>query len=130
MLTISYFTKEHSPMKTIGNISLSLMQQEMSGMRRLAAALPLSAHTLPGVVPDEGSLSDVSFHQIMRDALERVDSLQQSASAQRNAVSSGQSDDLIGAMLSSQQASLAFSALVQVRNKVASGVNDLMNMSV
>ncbi|WP_337037226.1 MULTISPECIES: flagellar hook-basal body complex protein FliE [Pseudescherichia] len=117
-------------MKTIGNISLSLMQQEMSGMRRLAAALPLSAHTLPGVVPDGGSLSDVSFHQIMRDALERVDSLQQSASAQRNAVSSGQSDDLIGAMLSSQQASLAFSALVQVRNKVASGVNDLMNMSV
>jgi len=33
-------------------------------------------------------------------------------------------------MLASQQASLSFSALVQVRNKVASGVNDLMNMSI
>lgn len=117
-------------MKTIGNPSLSLMQQEMRGMSRLAAASPLSAQTITSRMPEGGSLSGVSFHQIMRDVLDRVDSLQQAASAQQDAVSSGQSDDLVGAMLASQQASLSFSALVQVRNKVASGVNDLMNMSI
>ncbi|WP_336853616.1 flagellar hook-basal body complex protein FliE [Pseudescherichia vulneris] len=117
-------------MKTIGNSSLSLMQQEMSGMSRLAAASPLSAQTISSSATEGEYPSDVSFHQVMRDALDRVDSLQQAASAQQNAVSSGQSDDLVGAMLASQQASLSFSALVQVRNKVASGVNDLMNMSI
>lgn len=117
-------------MKTIGNPSLSLMQQEMRGMSRLAAASPLSSQTIANRMPEGESLSGVSFHQVMRDALDHVDSLQQTASAQQDAVSSGQSDDLVGAMLASQQASLSFSALVQVRNKVASGVNDLMNMSI
>ena len=116
-------------MRTIDSASLSLMQQEMSGMRRLAPASPLSAQTISSA-PGSESLSGVSFHQVMRDALERVDNLQQAASARQNAVSSGESDDLVGAMLASQQASLSFSALVQVRNKVASGVNDLMNMSI
>ncbi|MGG7387346.1 flagellar hook-basal body complex protein FliE, partial [Escherichia coli] len=38
--------------------------------------------------------------------------------------------DLAGAMIASQQASLSFSALVQVRNKIATGFNDLMSMSI
>lgn len=117
-------------MKTIASPSLSLLQQEMNGMRRLATASPLFAQTMTPTTPNGESSSGVSFHQVMRSALEQVDSLQQAASARQNAVSSGQSDDLVGAMLASQQASLAFSALVQVRNKVASGVNDLMNMSI
>lgn len=117
-------------MKTIDNASLSQMQQEMSEMRHLAAASPLSAQTITSGAPEGQSLPGVSFYQVMRDALEHVDSIQQAASARQNAVSSGQSDDLIGAMLASQQASLSFSALVQVRNKVATGVNDLMNMSI
>lgn len=116
-------------MKTIDSASLSLMQQEMSEMRRLATASSLSAQTISSP-PGGESLSGVSFHQVMRGALEHVDSLQQAASTRQNAVSSGESDDLVGAMLASQQASLSFSALVQVRNKVASGVNDLMNMSI
>ncbi|WP_312468153.1 MULTISPECIES: flagellar hook-basal body complex protein FliE [Pseudescherichia] len=117
-------------MNIIDNASLSLVQQEMSGVRHLAATSPLSAQTIASRAPEGESPSGVSFHQVMRDALEHVDSLQHAASAQQNAVSSGQSDDLVGAMLASQQASLSFSALVQVRNKVASGVNDLMNMSI
>ncbi len=117
-------------MKTIGHSSLSLMRQEMHEMTRLVAASPLSAQTIARNTPENAPLSGVSFHQVMRDALEHVDSLQHAASAQQSAVSSGQSDDLVGAMLASQQASLSFSALVQVRNKVASGVNDLMNMSI
>lgn len=112
-------------MNTIHNPSFSL-QQETGGVRHIAATSPLAAKSILSGTP----LSGVSFHQVMRNALEHVDSIQQAASARQSAVSSGQSDDLIGAMLASQQASLSFSALVQVRNKVASGVNDLMNMSI
>ncbi|MBA1687452.1 flagellar hook-basal body complex protein FliE, partial [Escherichia coli] len=32
--------------------------------------------------------------------------------------------------IASQQASLSFSALVQVRNNIATGFNDLMSMSI
>ncbi|WP_415877712.1 flagellar hook-basal body complex protein FliE [Enterobacter sp. PGRG2] len=105
------------------NASQLHMMQEMNRMQDLANGVPVTAGEMrPG--------SEVSFHQIFSQALSRVDGLQQDAEMQQNAVEMGDSDDLVGAMIASQQAALSFSALVQVRNKVASGVNDLMNMSV
>ena len=44
------------------------------------------------------------------------------------AVDSGQSDDLAGAMIESQKASVAFSALLQVRNKLTTAFDDVMRM--
>lgn len=73
---------------------------------------------------------DVSFHRIMQGALGHVDQFQQVAEQQQTAIDMGKSDDLAGAMIASQQASLSFSALVQVRNKIATGFNDLMSMSI
>ncbi|GHK46892.1 hypothetical protein ECZU08_24880 [Escherichia coli] len=73
---------------------------------------------------------DVSFNRIMYGALGHVDQFQQVAEQQQTAVDTGKSDDLAGAMIASQQASLSFSALVQVRNKIATGFNDLMSMSI
>ena len=58
------------------------------------------------------------------------DLCRQVAEQQQTAVDTGKSDDLAGAMIASQQASLSFSALVQVRNKIATGFNDLMSMSI
>lgn len=107
--------------------ALSLMQQ-MDRMKMLASAPIQQAQPFDAV--STGVTSDVSFQQVMLDALHHVDELQQFANDKQNAVDSGKSDDLVGAMLASQQAALSFSALVQIRNKVASGVNDLMNMSV
>lgn len=115
---------------TIGNASQLNMMQEMNRMKTIADAPILAAPTIsasdPGLVPS----TEVSFHQVMGSALNHIDQLQQVADTKQNDVDMGKSDDLVGAMLASQQASLSFSALVQVRNKVASGVNDLMNMSV
>lgn len=107
------------------NASSLNMMQEMNRMKDLANG-PALAAVAGGMQPG----SEISFHQIFSQALSRVDSLQQNAERQQNAIEMGESDDLVGAMIASQQASLSFSALVQVRNKVASGVNDLMNMSV
>jgi flagellar hook-basal body complex protein FliE len=45
-------------------------------------------------------------------------------------VDSGKSDDLVGAMLSSQQANLSFSMLMQVRNKVMGAVDELLKLPV
>lgn len=43
-------------------------------------------------------------------------------------VDSGRSDDLAGAMIESQKASVAFSALLQVRNKLTTAFDDVMRM--
>lgn len=106
------------------------MMLEMNRMKDLASAPLASTPVLPAAPGDMQAGSEVSFHQIFSQALSHVDNLQQDAEVRQNAVEMGESDDLVGAMIASQQASLSFSALVQVRNKVASGVNDLMNMSV
>lgn len=72
----------------------------------------------------------VSFGQVFQSALQHVDQFQQTAEVRQTAIDMGKSDDLAGAMIAAQQASLSFSALVQVRNKIATGFNDLMSMSV
>lgn len=117
MTTINHLT---------GGASLLSMQQEMNRMKTLADA-PIQA-AAPLVMASQAS--ETSFQEVLHSALNHVDRLQQEADAKQNAVDSGQSDDLVGAMLASQEAALSFSALVQVRNKVTSGINDLMNMSV
>jgi flagellar hook-basal body complex protein FliE len=55
---------------------------------------------------------------------------QRAAGEKMAAVDSGKSDDLVGAMLSSQQASLSFSMLMQVRNKVMGAVDELLKLPV
>lgn len=61
-------------------------------------------------------------------ALRAVDAEQHQASAAMAAVDSGKSDDLVGAMIDSQKASVSFSALLQVRNKLTTAFDDVMRM--
>ncbi|QJD99025.1 flagellar hook-basal body complex protein FliE [Massilia forsythiae] len=93
---------------------------------RLSVAPALDA-AQPGQATSSGSSS---FTQSMKDALASVDQDQRSASDKMAAVDSGKSDDLVGAMLSSQQASLSFSMLMQVRNKVMGAVDELLKLPV
>lgn len=73
---------------------------------------------------------EMSFMQTMKDAIGQVDAEDQAAGVRMAAVDSGKSDDLVGAMLASQQASLSFSMLMQVRNKVMGAVDDLLKLPV
>lgn len=70
----------------------------------------------------------MSFASSMRDVLHAVDSKEQAAAERMADVDSGRSDDLVGAMLASQEASLSFSMLLQVRNKVMGAVEDLIKL--
>jgi flagellar hook-basal body complex protein FliE len=82
--------------------------------------------------PDDGPEPAAAggFAQRMRDAVNSVNTQDHAAGQQMAAVDSGQSDDLVGAMLSSQQASLSFSMLMQVRNKVVTAVEDLVKLPI
>ncbi|EET5675532.1 flagellar hook-basal body complex protein FliE [Escherichia coli] len=109
---------------TINSTMQAQIMQDVQRMQANAQAPVLPAMTFSSTDPD------VSFHRIMQGALGHVDQFQQVAEQQQTAIDMGKSDDLAGAMIASQQASLSFSALVQVRNKIATGFNDLMNMSI
>lgn len=109
------------------------MATELAGLIRAdLAALTNDANRL-AVAPamDAGHQhAGFSFTQSMKDALASVDRQDREAGERMAAVDSGKSDDLVGAMLSSQQASLSFSMLVQVRNKVMGAVDELLKLPV
>jgi len=69
-----------------------------------------------------------SFAQAMQNAVSGVNAADQAASAKMADVDAGRSDDLVGAMMASQEASLSFSMLMQVRNKVMSAVDELIKL--
>ena len=76
------------------------------------------------------SANPVSFSRVLNNAIDNVDALQHSAGAKQTAIDMGQSDDLAGAMIESQKASVAFSAMMQVRNKLNSALDEVMNISL
>lgn len=77
-----------------------------------------------------GGTGAFSFTQAMQSAIAGVDAQDQAASARVTAVETGKSDDLVGAMLASQEASLSFSMLMQVRNKVMGAVDELLKLPI
>jgi len=70
------------------------------------------------------------FSDLLKHAVHGTDAQQHHANDLVTAVETGTSDDLVGAMLASQQASLSFSAMVQVRNKLMSAFDDIIKMQV
>jgi flagellar hook-basal body complex protein FliE len=104
--------------------SIQQIQQDMLGrmqqMQSLAAQGPVRpAMQMSG--PAAGGVTE-AFGQ----ALKAVDAQQHLASQATAAVDSGRSSDLVGAMLESQKASVSFSALLQVRNKLSTAFDDIM----
>lgn len=110
------------------SMQISLMQ-DMQQMKAIAQAPIHSSMPISNSSAAFGA-SPVSFNQVMQGALSHVDQLQQVAEQKQTDVDMGKSDDLAGAMIAGQQAALSFTALVQVRNKISTGFNDLMSMSI
>lgn len=95
----------------------SLLNQDAVRLQNDAQAL------MEGASHNQGGMD---FEQLLR----RVDDKDQAASERMEAVERGESDDLVGAMLASQEASLSFSMLMQVRNKVVGAVDELIKLQL
>ncbi|CNC48887.1 flagellar hook-basal body complex protein FliE [Yersinia frederiksenii] len=78
----------------------------------------------------QGKEAHSSFSLVFNRAINSVDNLQHVASNQQAAMDMGISDDLTGTMLASQKASVAFSAMVQVRNKLTTALDEVMNTAL
>lgn len=71
------------------------------------------------------------FSAALAESLQGVSTLQQDANAQAVAFQTGETDvNLVDVMLASQKASLSFHAAAEVRNKLVTAYQEIMNMPV
>ena len=108
-----------------------LVHADLASIKNDAQDLIGSAIAAPQPLGDGAAAgAGVGFAQSMAAAVHGVDAQERTASDKMADVDSGRSDDLVGAMLSSQEASLSFSMLMQVRNKVMGAVDELSKLSL
>jgi flagellar hook-basal body complex protein FliE len=102
----------------------SMSLQAGAGVKPPAAAA-LSAPGAPGAA------SGPAFGELIKQCIDAVNRSQQSAGALADAWERGSSGvDLAHVMIESQKASVSFRALTEVRNRLVSVYQDIMNMSI
>ncbi|MRX09656.1 flagellar hook-basal body complex protein FliE [Pseudoduganella sp. FT25W] len=108
----------------------SLIQADLASLTNAAHNLATSSTTIAAA--NQFGAHDAqhasSFAQSMQGAIDSVNQQDVDAGQKMADVDAGKSDDLVGAMLSSQDASLSFSMLMQVRNKVMGGLDELIKL--
>lgn len=80
--------------------------------------------------PRDFGVHSPSFTELMESKVAAVNTDQNHSSALMRAVDGGESDDLVGAMVASQKASLSFSTMIQIRNRLVQAFDEVMKMPV
>jgi len=82
------------------------------------------------VQPEVKLEQDPSFGDIMQQAIGQVNETQMQAASLSKAFELGENVDLSEVMIAVQKSRVSFEALTQVRNKLLSAYQDVMNMPV
>jgi len=101
-----------------------------------AAAANASAPAIAGVSPTAGSTiaasdaSSGSFSQVLQNAVQEVNGKMQAADVAKTNLLTGETSNVHQAMIAVQEANVAFSLMVEVRNKLVDSYQELMRMQV
>lgn len=95
------------------------------GVERISQPSPLRSSESAGA-----SSSTPSFSKVLEQAVQDVDGKMKAASNEQNKLLSGETNNLHQAMISIQESSVAFSLMVEVRNKLVESYQELMRMQV
>jgi flagellar hook-basal body complex protein FliE len=106
----------------------SLIKADLASLTNAAQNIASSSVAAANQYGTQSGQPAFSFAQTMQDAVGKVNGQDVDAAQKMADVDSGKSDDLVGAMLSSQEAGLSFSMLMQVRNKVMGGLDELIKL--
>ena len=108
----------------IDTSNLDLMLSQLSAASAAAQGRAASATS---AAPAGG----VEFSQALKSAIDQVSMAQQSGQQMTKDFVAGQSNvDMQDVMINLQKASLSFQQMVQVRNRLVSAYQDVMNMPV
>jgi flagellar hook-basal body complex protein FliE len=104
----------------------------LTEMRSLAAQAAAGATGMPAAgSATAGAGQAADFGVAMKEALARVNELQQGAAASAAAFERGAPGvDLTSVMLEVQKASLAFKAVTEVRNRLVTAYQEVMSMPI
>lgn len=98
---------------------------------RLLTQLRSMATQSQGLQPPATGPANADFSSLLKNAVNQVNETQQSAGQLAAAFEAGTSKaDLSEVMVALQKASISFQAMTQVRNKLVSAYQDIMNMPV
>jgi flagellar hook-basal body complex protein FliE len=96
----------------------------------LAKVAPTAAPATTGIAPLHTATGSPSFGKILEKMVGEVNDKMQAGAADQAKVLSGESTNLHQAMISMQEASVAFSLMTEVRNKLVDSYQELMRMQV
>lgn len=121
-------------------VDINRLLVEMRSLKTQAQAFQrpenLAAKDVSQVTPGGGLKVDKaqelpSFGQMLEQAVNKVNDVQQASSATAKAYEMGDPNvDITDVMIASQKASVSFQSMVQVRNKLMDAYRDVMNMPV
>jgi flagellar hook-basal body complex protein FliE len=106
---------------------ISSINQVLTEMRRLTAA----AQSGPAEVGDDAKASGADFSTLLKQSIDQVNDTQQAAGKLSEAFSAGDPNiDVTEVMVALQKAGVAFQAMTEVRNRLVTAYQDIMNMPV
>lgn len=105
---------------------------DTKGIDQMLGVLRATAAQAAGRVPEtEATAENSEFAQILKKSIDQVNQTQQQAETMAaNFAAGDNNENLHEVMISLQKANLSFQQMVQVRNKLVSAYNDIMNMQV
>lgn len=109
------------------------MAIDTRNVEQMLAELRSSTSVAQGkpTTPAESAPGGVNFGQALKTAIDQVNSAQAQAQQMAETFASEKSDvNLHDVMINLQKANLSFQQMVQVRNKLVSAYQDIMNMQV
>ena len=115
-------------MNTIDHQSLLL---QMRALAARAQGIQEAAPTMPAATPGGGAPERVDFSKVLKSALDNVNEAQQKSGQLSQKFEAGDPKvDMAEVMVAIQKANVSFQAVTQVRNKLVSAYQDIMNMPV
>ena len=119
-------------MNTIERADVQSVLAQMRTLREAAQGALVRTMQEPdqGAVQPGQATPKSDFGTTLRSAIDQVNSIQSEARGLTDAFVRGETDDLVKVMVSVQKSSVAFQAMTQVRNRLVTAYQDIMNMPI
>lgn len=115
----------------MNNIGIDQVLAQIRSLSAQAGAGVKPLGTGPGAIDGANAPSSAAFGELLKQGIDSVNKSQQTAGALADAWERGTPGvDLAQVMIESQKASVSFRALTEVRNRLVSAYQDIMNMSI
>lgn len=115
----------------VSQTDINAVLQQMRQIRDQTGSAVAPTNLLDGAQQTNGVTTNRSgFGNALKEAINTVNDLQQTASTSKNNFVTGKDTNLVKAMVDGQKASIGFQATVQIRNRMITAYQDIMKMPI